>query len=468
MKRSPQALCCRLLSVLLILAFTERLVFAVEETSPSAPTRGILDDMVQNASLVVPRYTGHSFTETALSTTQAMMRSTSTQEEAPSWVESQRPNEDGYSGAKEMPDLFNKSTRLPGTSRHKEGTVRNPQVQILNYTRPYRTTAMPPSRFPPKATFKKPLFPSRTTTLIHRNRTLLPSPMNPDSYLPTEILQGLKRVKPAKGQQVTEQRRERTTAFTASVTNATKETVPFPTTLWNSLSKNDSLLTSNPRRNISLLENPGIATPSSAPSPMDANSGLPAVEATTRTLMSTYSTSPTTLIDRVVPVEPTFRVPSSVSTIGSTATGNFLNRLVPAGTWKPGMPGNISHVTEGDTPQHRATICLSKVDIAWIILAISVPISSCSVLLTVCCMRRKKKASNPENNLSYWNNAITMDYFNRHAVDLQRDIQSLDNSEDHLSEPRSPANGDYRSSGMVLVNPFCQETLFGRDHVSDI
>ncbi|KAF1492769.1 hypothetical protein FQV18_0006616, partial [Eudyptula minor novaehollandiae] len=92
-----------------------------------------------------------------------------------------------------------------------------------------------------------------------------------------------------------------------------------------------------------------------------------------------------------------------------------------------------------------------------------------AVLLTVCCMRRKKKTSNPENNLSYWNNAITMDYFNRHAVELPREIQSLETSEDHLSEPRSPANGDYRDSGMVLVNPFCQETLFiGHEQVSEI
>lgn len=44
-------------------------------------------------------------------------------------------------------------------------------------------------------------------------------------------------------------------------------------------------------------------------------------------------------------------------------------------------------------------------------------------------MRRKKKTANPENNLSYWNNAITMDYFNRHAVELPREIQSLETSE---------------------------------------
>ncbi|KAM5315731.1 transmembrane protein 108 isoform 2-T3 [Glossophaga mutica] len=165
----------------------------------------------------------------------------------------------------------------------------------------------------------------------------------------------------------------------------------------------------------------------------------------------------------------TNRVPSPLSTVMSTATGNFLNRLVPAGTWKPGTAGNISQVAEGNKPEHRATICLSKMDIAWVILAISVPISSCSVLLTVCCLRRKKKTANPENNLSYWNNAITMDYFNKHAVELPREIQSLETSEDQLSEPRSPANGDYRDTGMVLVNPFCQETLFvGSDQVSEI
>ncbi|CDQ73430.1 unnamed protein product [Oncorhynchus mykiss] len=106
-------------------------------------------------------------------------------------------------------------------------------------------------------------------------------------------------------------------------------------------------------------------------------------------------------------------------------------------------------------------------DIVWIVLAISVPVSSCSVLLTVCCMRRKKKSSNQENNLSYWNNAITMDYFNRHAVELPREITSLDNAEVHTT--CLPPNGDYRNSGVVLVNPFCQETLFiNREKSCDI
>ncbi|XP_071070604.1 transmembrane protein 108 isoform X1 [Dasypus novemcinctus] len=126
---------------------------------------------------------------------------------------------------------------------------------------------------------------------------------------------------------------------------------------------------------------------------------------------------------------PTGRAPGPRSTVVSTATGNFLNRLVPAGTWKPGTVGNASHVAEGNQPQHRATICLSTADIAWVVLAISVPICSCSVLLTVCCMRRRRKTANPENHLSYWNNAVTMDYFSKHAVELPREIQSLETSE---------------------------------------
>lgn len=67
------------------------------------------------------------------------------------------------------------------------------------------------------------------------------------------------------------------------------------------------------------------------------------------------------------------RVPSPLSTVVSTATGNS-QPLVPADL-KPGTAVNISHVAEGDKPQHRATICLSKMDIAWVIPAISVPIS---------------------------------------------------------------------------------------------
>lgn len=60
----------------------------------------------------------------------------------------------------------------------------------------------------------------------------------------------------------------------------------------------------------------------------------------------------------------------------STASRNFLNRQVPATTQDPWTPGNSSGPTV-DSPPSRMTICLSRMDIVWIVLAISVPVSSC-------------------------------------------------------------------------------------------
>lgn len=60
----------------------------------------------------------------------------------------------------------------------------------------------------------------------------------------------------------------------------------------------------------------------------------------------------------------------------STASGNFLNRQVPATTQDPWTPDNSSGPTV-DPPPSRMTICLSRMDIVWIVLAISVPVSSC-------------------------------------------------------------------------------------------
>ncbi|KAG8442837.1 hypothetical protein GDO86_011593 [Hymenochirus boettgeri] len=264
---------------------------------------------------------------------------------------------------------------------------------------------------------------------------------------------------------------------TASDTSKNTEamSVPFRPSyfkLWDVLNRNSSLFSIRQIKNGTSLAMRRLATPHTSERPL--------ITVKMPTLMpgayegNSYKshslTNNSTTVDGIPSMDITAVGSVTMSTAGYTATGNFLNRLVPAGTWKPGVPGNISHVTEeGSHPQHKETICLGKMDLAWIILAVSVPISSCSVLLTVCCMRRKKKASNPENNLSYWNNAITMDYFNKHAVELPREIQSLETSEDRMSEPRSPANGDYRNSGMVLVNPFCQETLFsGHEQISEI
>ncbi|TRY60635.1 hypothetical protein DNTS_014822 [Danionella cerebrum] len=156
---------------------------------------------------------------------------------------------------------------------------------------------------------------------------------------------------------------------------------------------------------------------------------------------------------------------SDILKVPSTDSGNFMNRQNPATTQGPRGSGNQSGPALAP-PHKKTTICLDKMDLVWLVLAISVPVSSCSVLLTVCCMRKKKKSAPQENNLSYWNDAITMDYFTRHAVELPREIQSLETEE---QDTFLPPNGDYSDSGMVLVNPFCQETLFiNRDKASDI
>ncbi|MGH0150931.1 UNVERIFIED_CONTAM: hypothetical protein FKN15_042847 [Acipenser sinensis] len=200
-----------------------------------------------------------------------------------------------------------------------------------------------------------------------------------------------------------------------------------------------------------------------SPSKEQANISLTTLESDTQTSTTFSGTVMNTNLDDMVSWNGTF---ATTTESDSTATGNFLNRQVPAVTKGPGLPGNHSHVTEVDKPHQRATICLSKVDIVWIILAISVLISSCwrspadflmitamfsltfltAVLLTVCCMRRKKKTSNPENNLSYWNNAITMDYFNRHAVELTREITSLGTAEAQAPQADRPTGGSRRVS----------------------
>lgn len=89
-------------------------------------------------------------------------------------------------------------------------------------------------------------------------------------------------------------------------------------------------------------------------------------------------------------------------------------------------------------------------------------------------MRRKKKTANPENNLSYWNNAITMDYFNRHAVELPREIQSLETSE--VTAPHLHGHSPQREyllspeswSSAVLCGPGASPPALEPDRTPDL
>ncbi|XP_019666250.2 transmembrane protein 108 isoform X1 [Felis catus] len=390
------------------------------------------------------------------------------------------PAPSGHSGRKEGQRGRNQSSTHLGQKRPLGKIF---QIYKGNFTGSVETD---PSTLTPR----NPLWgsssspqPQTVTTTMAPSRTSWAPPTNP--LVPAEDKPGLSRADQGVGSTFTSQGGELDTTV-ASGAPASPQPAPVPSQRprgdpQDGPSHSDSWLTVTPGTDRPPSTSSGVFTATAGPTQAAFNASVSAPSKGIPQGTSSTSQAPAHPTggseSTVFPAKeeatatPTMtnRVPSPLSTVVSTATGNFLNRLVPAGTWKPGTAGNISHVAEGDKPQHRATICLSKMDIAWVILAISVPISSCSVLLTVCCLRRKKKTANPENNLSYWNNAITMDYFNKHAVELPREIQSLETSEDQLSEPRSPANGDYRDTGMVLVNPFCQETLFvGNDQVSEI
>ncbi|KAM3928063.1 transmembrane protein 108 isoform 2-T3 [Leptodactylus fuscus] len=432
--------------ILLVLVQTERKVFAVKEQylQLTSPSYHLLKETNTNAAMVMPSVSSGLIRKSARPGTRLPVK--------PSGVVPPLHSKgvDFSDRLMATPFVNIQGVTISGNAHNKRKTVENVTDALTGSTETYLKPELHSS------------FPMRTTTTTQHTSSILA--FLKDAYH-VGTLQSLSQEEQTKGS---------LTVTNAMSKNTESVSVPFKPhhyKLWDVLNRNGSLFSVR-QVNGSSLTTMRITTSPTFPETSSVSKTTALVQGATRNTLLKQHTVPdnTTTVPLILSTDATTRSSMTMSTAGSTATGNFLNRLVPAGTWRPGVPGNISHVTEdGSEPQHRETICLSKVDIAWIFLAISVPISSCSVLLTVCCMRRKKKASNPENNLSYWNNAITMDYFNKHAVELPREIQSLETSEDHLSEPRSPANGDYRNSGMVLVNPFCQETLFsGHEQVSEI
>ncbi|XP_061443783.1 transmembrane protein 108 isoform X2 [Rhineura floridana] len=458
--------------VLLILALTEELVFAVQAPSPSlASSRGFLTDNINISAMgMTPGNKGRHTVKPLPTVTLANFFPASSVETYTPSVSQKESTSSHPIGSQEPYHLNNQSALFSGKTLPKGNVFQIVQGNSTEFAEPYQKTGL---HSPPTVRNWSPNQPFQPRPTAHSNQsgTLLVTTTDSLASFHSDTLEGLNKAEKGSSSELETQETDLATPATGPATAPEMVTVPFKPQrygIWDILGRNDSWVLPSHTTN----QRPFFASPGTATAAEFGDSGQTGIDASVSTLNTTRSPNETSVTlhpsghnANLPRTEPSTWLPSSTS----TATGNFLNRLVPAGTRKPGMPGNISHATEGNKPQHRATICLSKVDIAWIILAISVPISSCSVLLTVCCMRRKKKTSNPENNLSYWNNAITMDYFNRHAVELPREIQSLETSEDHLSEPRSPANGDYRDSGMVLVNPFCQETLFaGHEQVSEI
>ncbi|XP_041103878.1 transmembrane protein 108-like isoform X1 [Polyodon spathula] len=490
MKKSSQALYRKLLSVLLILALTEELISAVQELSPSLISQGPIKDL--------------SVTRAMLNRSRApssRISGSSVWQQNSSTKGNNLPNIQGHYAT----DLSGSGNIEPTPTTNlvkKKITTGLPQGVSISH----RSTREDVHEFPHNSTLNaehlkekmpeldtdgptgspQPYFTTKPQPLSSTRMLLDHSLDSPDlsgiranslqelsQIFNVSIANGLTSTGQDGSSEVTSQGWTETLVLSISPTIplVLPETasVPFGSpsdngvfTLSSSLTEQlpgKSLMFATPTWN----EPPSSQWPQS-PAKEQANISLTTLESDTKTSTTFNGSVMNTNLDDMVPWNGTF---ATTTESHSTATGNFLNRKVPAVTKGPGFPGNHSHVTEVDKPHQRATICLSKVDIVWIILAISVLISSCSVLLTVCCMRRKKKTSNPENNLSYWNNAITMDYFNRHAVELPREITSLGTAEDQ--EPCSPPNGDYTQSGMVLVNPFCQDTLFtNTEQVSEI
>lgn len=111
-------------------------------------------------------------------------------------------------------------------------------------------------------------------------------------------------------------------------------------------------------------------------------SSVPTVEGKTRSSVgnSTDSISVTpdinSMADKPSPDVRSHAKGSAATEAPSTASGNFLNRQVPAATSGPWGPGNESGPAL-DPSDTQTTFCLGKMDIVWVILAISVPVSSC-------------------------------------------------------------------------------------------
>uniref|UniRef100_G1QTB2 Transmembrane protein 108 n=1 Tax=Nomascus leucogenys TaxID=61853 RepID=G1QTB2_NOMLE len=518
MKRSLQALYCQLLSFLLILALTEALAFAVQEPSPRKSLQVLPSGTPPGTMVTVPhsstRHTsvvmlapnpngrpsqaagpmatptpgaeGHPPTHT-ISTIAATVTAPHSESSLPAAMATTSSKPEGRPRGQAAPTILltkspgatsrpttapprtttrrpprppgfsrkgagNSSRPVPpapgGHSRSKEGQRRrNPSSTPLGQKRPlgkifqiYKgnfTGSVEPD--PSTLTPRTPLWgysssPQPQTvaaTTVPSNTSWAP----PTTSLgPAEDKPGLRRAAQGGSSTFTSQGGT-PDATAASGAPVSPQPAPVPSQRphrgdpQDGPSHSDSWLTVTPGTNRPLSTSSGVFTAATGPTPaaFDTSVSAPSQgipqgasttpQAPTHPSRGSESTISGAKEETVATLTMTDRVPSPLSTVVSTATGNFLNRLVPAGTWKPGTAGNISHVAEGDKPQHRATICLSKMDIAWVILAISVPISSC----------------------------------------------------DQLSEPRSPANGDYRDTGMVLVNPFCQETLFvGNDQVSEI
>ena len=374
--------------VLLILALTEELVFSVQVLSPTvSSSQGFpMDTTTITAMGTTPRHKDRHAAEPLPTSAHAVPHPVSLVEKAPSTGQKQVSGP--RVGEKETYHLYNQSALYSGQTRPKGKIFQVFKGNFTESSEPYLKTTLH-SPFPTlRSPFTDHPFQSQTAASSDPNGTGLARTTHSDPSPHRNASGSLREPERGDGAKLVVQEADFATTTAGPSTDPEAVSVPFKPTrygVWDMLSKNNSWVTLNLSTNVPLFAGPGSATAAaghSVQTSFDVSVSSPAAGDPKGPAPTQHGTvTNATLLGSALSAAPATRLSSSISTAGSTATGNFLNRLVPAGTWKPGVQGNISHVTEGDKPQHRATICLSKMDIAWIILAISVPISSCCKLI---------------------------------------------------------------------------------------
>lgn len=373
--------------VLLILALTEELVFSVQVLSPAvSSSQGLpMDTTTVTAMGTTSGHKDRHAAEPAPTSARAVPHPVGLAGSNAS--AGQEPASGPHVGEKETYHLYNQSAFYSGQTRPKGKIFQIFKGNFTESSEPYLKTTLH-SPFPTlRSSFTEHPFQSQTATSSDPNGTGLARTTPSDPSPHPDLSGSFRKAERGEGAERVVQKADFATTTAGPSTDPEAVSVPFKPTrygVWDMLSKNNSWVTLNLSTNVPLFAGPGTAAAAaghSVQTSFDVNISSPAVGDPTGTAPTQQGlVTDTTLLGSALSTVPATRLSSSMSTAGSTATGNFLNRLVPAGTWKPGVQGNISHVTEGDKPQHRATICLSKMDIAWIILAISVPISSCCKL----------------------------------------------------------------------------------------
>ncbi|XP_028942263.1 transmembrane protein 108, partial [Antrostomus carolinensis] len=383
--------------VLLILALTEELVFSVQVLSPTvSSSQGFpMDTTTTTAMGTTPRQKDRHTAQPFPTSTHAIPHPVSLMEKSLSTGQKQASG--SHVGEKEMYNLYNQSALYSGQTRPKGKIFQVFKGNFTESSEPYLKATLH-SPFPTLSSpFTDHPFQSQTTASSNPNGTGLARTTHSDPSPHHNTSGSLREAERGDRAELVVQEADFATTTAGPSADPEAVSVPFKPTrysVWDMLSKNNSWVTLNLSTNVPLFAGPGSATAAAShavQTSFDVSISSPAAGDPKGPAPTQHGTvTNATLLGSALSAAPATRSSSSISTAGSTATGNFLNRLVPAGTWKPGVQGNISHVTEGDKPQHRATICLSKMDIAWIILAISVPISSCCKLIAICCLRKRK------------------------------------------------------------------------------